>query len=337
MNWLTHNRWLWAWLILPWMLATAYAQIPVSLPDTTIDPGVTQVTLPIQVGDLTGQNVIAYQTIITFDNAILNCSGASSTGTLTEPWGPPVVNCNVPGQISLGGFGTAPLSGSGVLVNLIFDVVGQPGDTTALTFTTFIFNAGTPAAATTDGRLIIRLPNQPPVIDPIPDQTMNEGETLNVPVSASDPEGNNITLTAVNVPSFGSFTDNGNGTGSFTFTPGFDDAGVYPNIQVIATDDGSPNRSDTTAFTLTVNNVNRAPTVDPIPDQSMDEGTTLNVPVSASDPDGDNITLTAVNVPAFGSFTDNGNGTGSFTFTPGFDDAGVYPNIQVIATDDGSP
>ncbi|RMF57203.1 MAG: hypothetical protein D6748_11655, partial [Calditrichaeota bacterium] len=92
-------------------------------------------------------------------------------------------------------------------------------------------------------------PNHAPMINPIPDQTMNEGETLTVAVSATDPDGDNITLTALNLPTFGSFTDNGNGTGTLTFNPGFDDAGVYPNIQVIATDDGTPNLSDTTSFT----------------------------------------------------------------------------------------
>jgi hypothetical protein len=166
---------------------------------------------------------------------------------------------------------------------------------------------------------------------------MNEGDSLGVAVNSTDPDGDNITLTASNLPSFGSFTDNGDGTGLISFLPGFGEAGSYPNIQVVATDDGTPGLSDTTAFTLTVGDVNRAPVLDPITDQNMNEGDTLGVAVNSTDPDGDNITLTTANLPSFGSFTDNGDGTGTFSILPGPGDSGSYPDIAVIAADDGTP
>ncbi|MEZ4765475.1 MAG: hypothetical protein R3C26_20535 [Calditrichia bacterium] len=53
-------------------------------------------------------------------------------------------------------------------------------------------------------------------------------------------------------------TDNGNGSGAIAFTTGFEDAGNY-TIELIATDNGTPNLRDTLSFALTVNNVNRAP------------------------------------------------------------------------------
>ncbi|MEZ4765478.1 MAG: hypothetical protein R3C26_20550 [Calditrichia bacterium] len=48
---------------------------------------------------------------------------------------------------------------------------------------------------------------------------------------------------------------------------------------------------DTVAFSLTVNNVNRAPIWSSVSAQSMDENSSLSVPVSASDPDGNGISL----------------------------------------------
>ena len=45
--------------------------------------------------------------------------------------------------------------------------------------------------------------NLPPVIDPITNQTMNENETLVVPINAVDPEGDAITLSVNNLPFFG--------------------------------------------------------------------------------------------------------------------------------------
>jgi len=51
--------------------------------------------------------------------------------------------------------------------------------------------------------------NSPPELAGIPDTTMNEGETLIIPVSASDPDGDNITLTVNNLPLFAYFTPKG--------------------------------------------------------------------------------------------------------------------------------
>ncbi|MEJ2194223.1 MAG: Ig-like domain-containing protein, partial [Ignavibacteriaceae bacterium] len=185
--------------------------------------------------------------------------------------------------------------------------------------------------------LSFTLAQNKPVLDPITAQNTNEGDTLNVAVSATDLDGDPITLTAENLPAFTGFVDNGNGTGTITFTPGFTEAGIYTNIEVIATDDEVPAHADTTTFDLTVNDVNRAPLLDPISAQNMNEGDTLGVAVSSTDADGDNIILTTSGLPAFANFLDNGDGTGTITLTPGYTDNGVYANISLIATDDGTP
>ena len=97
--------------------------------------------------------------------------------------------------------------------------------------------------------------NFAPQISTIPDQQMDEGDTLDVPVTANDPNNHMITLSAGNLPPFGSFTDNGDGTGTFEFTPGSSDAGSYAGITVTAQDNGLPSLSDSLSFTLTVDDV----------------------------------------------------------------------------------
>lgn len=82
--------------------------------------------------------------------------------------------------------------------------------------------------------------------------------------------------------------------------------------------------------------VNHAPTVAAIADQSATEGGTLTFAVAASDPDGNPITFSTTSLPSFVTFTDNHNGTGSFTVTPESGNSGDYI-ITVTATDDGSP
>ena len=92
--------------------------------------------------------------------------------------------------------------------------------------------------------------NNKPELDPITGQSINEGETLNVPINSSDPDEDNITLSSPNLPIFGNLADNGDGTGMISFIP---QAGDYPDIMVIATDNGNPSpKSDTVMFTLTV-------------------------------------------------------------------------------------
>jgi hypothetical protein len=136
-------------------------------------------------------------------------------------------------------------------------------------------------------------PNQPPVLTPISDQVVSVGDTLNVGVSATDPDGDNITLTTPGLPAFGIFTDNGDGTGTITFNPQVSDTGQY-SVTVVAADDGTPSLSDTTDFLLTVNPSNNPPVVaNPLPDttiQVTDPPVVRDLeapPVVFSDPDSD--------------------------------------------------
>ena len=174
--------------------------------------------------------------------------------------------------------------------------------------------------------------NQAPVLTAIADQAMNEGTTLNLGVSATDADGDALTLSVTSLPSFASFTNPTTGAGTFTFIPGFNDAGTYP--MTVTASDGS--LTDDDAFTLTVNDVggNQSPVLTAIADQAMNERTTLNLNVSATDPDGDALTLSVTSLPTFGSFTNPTTGAGTFTFIPGSNDAGTYP--MTVTVSDGS-
>ncbi|NIR48732.1 T9SS type A sorting domain-containing protein [candidate division KSB1 bacterium] len=137
----------------------AYPQsINVRLPSDASGEPDNSVNIPIVVGDLTGRGVIAYQGTINYDESVLVATGASSAGTLSGAFGPPTVNISNNGEINVGGFGTTALSDSGTLVNLIFDVVGQSGETTDLIFENFVFNSGDPPASTQDGQFTVSFP-----------------------------------------------------------------------------------------------------------------------------------------------------------------------------------
>ncbi len=167
--------------------------------------------------------------------------------------------------------------------------------------------------------------NNPPAISSIPVQTMTEDDMLVVTPSATDPEGDPLTWSASNLPSFGSLDT---GTGAVTFTTGFSDAGSYPGITLTASDGVCADASVT--FTLNVTNVNRTPSMDPIADQTVNEGDLLTVTPVTSDPDADVLTFSGSNLPT--GATVNAS-TGVFDWTPSFNQSGSYANVTIDASD----
>ncbi len=71
------------------------------------------------------------------------------------------------------------------------------------------------------------VPNQPPVLGQIPNQTAVEGRALSFTVTATDPDGTTPTLSASPLPALATFTDSGDGTGTFTWTPQVGQKGQY--------------------------------------------------------------------------------------------------------------
>ncbi len=171
--------------------------------------------------------------------------------------------------------------------------------------------------------------NRAPSITPIGAQLVNEGGALNLNITSSDPDGSTPTLTAENVPTNALFTPIGGGNGTFAFNPDFTQQGVY-FVRFISSD-GS--LADTETVSITVNDAgNQRPTLAAIGNRLVDEGANLTFGVSATEPDGDTLILSAVNAPANALFTDNFDGSGIFSFDPDFTQAGIY-NVTVIASD----
>ncbi|MEW6079938.1 MAG: Ig-like domain-containing protein, partial [Thermodesulfobacteriota bacterium] len=69
--------------------------------------------------------------------------------------------------------------------------------------------------------------NQPPVIDLVMAQNGVEGQLLSFDIQATDPEGLMPHLSISNLPDGASFTDNGDGSGTFTWMPAPGQAGSY--------------------------------------------------------------------------------------------------------------
>jgi len=93
--------------------------------------------------------------------------------------------------------------------------------------------------------------NQPPVLATIGDQALSEGESLAVPVSASDPDGDALQFSSTGLPSYATLTDNGDGTATLNIVPQAGDAGTVP-VTIIVTDNGLPVLTDSELLNIIV-------------------------------------------------------------------------------------
>jgi hypothetical protein len=160
--------------------------------------------------------------------------------------------------------------------------------------------------------------NRPPVLAAISNVTGQVEQAVMFSVNATDPDGDIVTYSALNLPTGASLTDQ-----NFTWTPGFDEAGSY-QITIIASDG---ELEDTQQLSVVVADTpNRAPILTPLNDLSVDENNLLNLIVDAQDEDGDDLTYSAAGLPTGASFD-----TQTFTWTPGFDQAGIYPVTLTVS------
>ncbi|MFQ5498645.1 MAG: Ig-like domain-containing protein [Candidatus Zixiibacteriota bacterium] len=175
-------------------------------------------------------------------------------------------------------------------------------------------------------------PNAAPVLALIGPQQTTEGVLLQLPISATDPEGNTPTLSTSTLPAGAIFTDSLNGSGLLEWTPSFIDAGVF-SVTFYATDSITPSLIDSEQVLITVLEAgNQSPVLAAVNDTSVIEGATLLLTIAATDPDAEIPTLAAANLPTNATFIDNGDGTGSFSFAPAFLQAGVY-GVTFFASD----
>ncbi|MCC6856891.1 MAG: putative Ig domain-containing protein, partial [Microbacteriaceae bacterium] len=177
-------------------------------------------------------------------------------------------------------------------------------------------NGGAGAAVTASEtiRLVVRTNNQAPVLTPVGAQSGRQGQAFQLDLDAADADSDNFLFTAVGLPN-GAVLDPR--TGVLTWTP---DAGQYGVFTLtLGVTDG--NRSATENVSVTIERVNRAPLM-AIPAPVLgQEGLRLSFTVSGGDLDEDTLVYFVENLPHGATFNPE---TRLFTWTPGYDQAGVY-------------
>jgi uncharacterized repeat protein (TIGR01451 family) len=174
--------------------------------------------------------------------------------------------------------------------------------------------------------------NDPPVLAGIGPKSVDEGVALGFTATATDPDvpANNLNFTlSGTVPAGASITPGG----VFSWTPAEAQDGVH-TFNVVVSDDGIPVKTDSEAITVTVGEVNSAPTVTNPGDRTDSIGAVVSLSISATDPDLPANTL---------SYSDGGTlppglsinpATGVITGSP---TALGTSAVTITVTDDGLP
>jgi hypothetical protein len=176
--------------------------------------------------------------------------------------------------------------------------------------------------------LSVAPPNQPPVVLAPALVTVGEGDTISVPVSATDADGDPIldmssnlaSLPAADGAEFMPLADLSGG--QLVWHTTYADSGTYVVMFVAGND-----LADTAWTVIHVVNTDRAPIVTvPGPTFELAEGAPFTLDVTGADPDGDTIASLVANVspppgvaPAFSPA--QGAASGTLAWTPSFADA----------------
>jgi hypothetical protein len=168
--------------------------------------------------------------------------------------------------------------------------------------------------------------NRAPTITGTPATSITAGSAYSFRPVGSDPDGNTLTYSIQNRPSWANFSTS---TGRLSGTPTAASVGTSARI-TITVSDGTATAS-LPSFTIQVNAAaNRSPTISGSPLLSTVVGLLYNFQPSATDPDGDALTFSIQNRPSWATFN---TATGRLTGTPGLLDVLDFSNITISVTD----
>jgi hypothetical protein len=168
--------------------------------------------------------------------------------------------------------------------------------------------------------------NHAPAIAGTPPITAKVGVAYSFRPVANDVDGDTLGFSIANKPSWASFSTS---TGTLSGTPSA--SGTHSNI-IISVSDGKVTTSlKAFAITVTSSTSNSAPVISGSPARTATIGSAYSFRPTASDANGDALTFSISNKPAWATFSTS---TGQLSGTPSSSHAGTFSNI-VISVSDG--
>lgn len=176
--------------------------------------------------------------------------------------------------------------------------------------------------------------NSAPMMDGIGDRSGDEGQEFTFTITASDTDGDDLTLSVAGLPDGDYFSADPKpspAAWTFSWTPGEAEDGVYDSVEFTVSDG---DLTDSETITITVNEVNTPPVLAGIGDQTVTERQQLSFDLSATDSDlpQDVLTYGTTDLPTGASL----DGT-TFSWTPVDGQGGQTYDITFTVSDDFDP
>jgi hypothetical protein len=206
--------------------------------------------------------------------------------------------------------GTPPSGTTGTFSNIRISVSDGPNTVTLAAFSITV------TAPTT---------NRPPTITGTPATTATQGTLYTFTPTASDPDGNPLTFTIANRPTWAAFNST---NGTLQGTPSAAHIRTYSNI-VISVSDGTAS-TPLPAFSITVESSNIPPTISGTPATTATVGTQYSFTPTASDADSGTLTFSITNRPSWATFSTT---TGRLQGTPASANVGTFADIRISVSD----
>ncbi len=171
--------------------------------------------------------------------------------------------------------------------------------------------------------------NRAPTISGTPTAAVTVGTWYYFQPQARDPDGNPVTFSIQNKPSWLAFYP---ASGRLSNTATKAAIGTYSNI-VIKVSDGVASAS-LPPFSITVSSssgtTNKPPVISGTPSTSVNAGSAYAFTPTASDPEGKTLAFSITNKPAWATFSTT---TGKLSGTPSSTQTGTYSNIGIKVSD----
>ncbi|MBN1602697.1 MAG: tandem-95 repeat protein [Chitinispirillaceae bacterium] len=168
--------------------------------------------------------------------------------------------------------------------------------------------------------------NRAPVLADPGNKSVNENQSIQFKLSATDPDNDSLIFSIENRPSGAIFEGR-----TFRWRPAYTQSGTY-NVKFTVSDNVVPSLSSSRTVTIVVTDVNASPILTRPGDRTVNENEELQFSLHATDVDGDTLTYSTLeSLPAGARL--NGN---NFSWTPNIDQAGSWP-VTFIVEDNGNP
>jgi hypothetical protein len=169
---------------------------------------------------------------------------------------------------------------------------------------------------------------QAPVFASIPPVTATNGSAYSYAITATDPNGDALTLTAPTKPSWLTFTAGANGTATLSGTP----SAAGSHTITLRASDGTLATDQTYTLTVAPAGANTAPAFTGSAPTTANEGLAYSYSVTAADAESQPITFFASTLPGWLTLTDNGNGTATLSGTVPSADLATH-RVVLLASD----